>query len=92
MCRGLTRTLAILVILLPTAAFADLSFDDHFVDQEYIPTSTVYYEPTEQGYEDILRQRLLKWGEKREGVEEKAGEERDKGPKAQKSRRKKADK
>ena len=33
MCRDLTRTLAILVILLPTAAFADLSFDDHFVDR-----------------------------------------------------------
>ncbi len=35
-------------------------FDDHFVAQEYAPTSAVYYEPTNQGYEDIMRQRMLK--------------------------------
>ncbi len=36
-------------------------YKDHFVDQAYIPTSTVYYEPTNQGYEDTLKQRLAQW-------------------------------
>ena len=36
-------------------------YKDHFVDQAYIPTSAVYYEPTNQGYEDTLKQRLAQW-------------------------------
>jgi len=36
-------------------------FQDHFVDQEYAPTDAVYYEPTEQGYEETIRTRLLYW-------------------------------
>ncbi|MCF7848939.1 MAG: replication-associated recombination protein A [Kiritimatiellales bacterium] len=34
---------------------------DHFVDQEYAPTSSVYYNPTDQGYESTIRKRLLFW-------------------------------
>jgi putative ATPase len=36
-------------------------YKDHFVDQAYMPTSAVYYEPTSQGYEDTLKQRLEQW-------------------------------
>ncbi len=40
-------------------------FKDHFVAQEYLPTSAVYYEPTNQGYEDTLRLRLAQWDQAR---------------------------
>ncbi len=33
-------------------------FEGHFVDQEYVPTGKVYYEPTAQGYEDTIRRRM----------------------------------
>ena len=33
-------------------------YPGHVVDQEYIPTSAVYYEPTAQGYEETIRRRL----------------------------------
>ena len=33
----------------------------HFVDQEYVPTSKLYYHPTNQGYEDIIAKRLAGW-------------------------------
>lgn len=42
-------------------------FDGHFVDQEYIPTSAVYYEPVEAGYEDVIRKRMTHWASKRKG-------------------------
>ncbi len=34
------------------------SYDDHWVDQDYIPCDRVYYEPTEQGYEKEIKARL----------------------------------
>jgi len=34
---------------------------DHFVDQEYVPTDTIYYEPTDQGYEETIRKRIAYW-------------------------------
>jgi len=34
---------------------------NHFVDQEYIPTDQVYYQPTDQGYEETLGKRLAFW-------------------------------
>ena len=34
---------------------------DHFVDQEYVPTTKVYYAPTDQGYEETLKKRLEHW-------------------------------
>lgn len=36
-------------------------FEGHVVDQEYIPTSAVYYKPTDQGFEDTIRRRLQYW-------------------------------
>ena len=37
----------------------------HFVDQEYVPTSKVYYEPTEAGYEETIRKRMAYWESRR---------------------------
>jgi putative ATPase len=34
------------------------SFEGHWVDQDYIPTSRIYYRPTEQGQERTLKTRL----------------------------------
>lgn len=36
-------------------------YDGHWVDQEYIPTSKVYYEPTDIGAEKQIKERLEKW-------------------------------
>ncbi len=35
-------------------------FKDHYVNQEYIPSDKKYYEPTENGYEAKIKQRLEK--------------------------------
>jgi len=40
-------------------------YREHFVDQEYVPTESVYYEPDGQGYEDIIAKRMLHWREMR---------------------------
>lgn len=40
--------------------------DGHFVDQEYVPTDKVYYEPTDQGYEEMIRKRIEYWNSLRE--------------------------
>ncbi len=34
---------------------------DHFVEQEYVPTSKIYYRPDGQGYEDTILKRLEVW-------------------------------
>lgn len=39
--------------------------EDHFVDQEYAPTEKVYYQPTDQGYEETIGKRLAFWKSKR---------------------------
>jgi putative ATPase len=36
-------------------------FDGHFVAQEYIPTSSRYYLPTHEGYEDVIAKRMEQW-------------------------------
>jgi len=36
-------------------------FDGHFVDQEYVPTDKIYYDPTSSGYEEIIRKRIAHW-------------------------------
>ena len=36
-------------------------FTGHHVDQEYLPTSAVYYEPSDEGYEAIIRKRMEAW-------------------------------
>jgi len=34
------------------------SYEGHWVDQDYIPTTRIYYRPTEQGHEKALKARL----------------------------------
>jgi putative ATPase len=38
---------------------------DHFVDQQYVPTDKIYYEPTDQGYEETIRKRIDYWDARR---------------------------
>ncbi|MBI4342733.1 MAG: replication-associated recombination protein A [Candidatus Omnitrophica bacterium] len=33
-------------------------FPGHYVEQEYVPTTTVYYEPTDLGFEQTIKERL----------------------------------
>ncbi|MDD5519972.1 MAG: replication-associated recombination protein A [Kiritimatiellae bacterium] len=33
-------------------------YDGHFVEQEYVPTSTKYYLPTREGYEEVIVRRM----------------------------------
>lgn len=40
-------------------------FEGHVVDQEYVPTSKRYYQPTDQGYEETIRKRLDYWRKRR---------------------------
>jgi putative ATPase len=35
-------------------------FKDHYIKQEYIPEKRVYYEPTDIGFEKIIKERLEK--------------------------------
>ena len=35
--------------------------EGHFVDQEYMPDDRVYYEPTNEGYEEIIAKRMAHW-------------------------------
>lgn len=36
-------------------------FEGHFVDQAYMPTNKIYYEPSDQGYEETIRKRMAYW-------------------------------
>ncbi|MBN1557296.1 MAG: replication-associated recombination protein A [Lentisphaerae bacterium] len=36
-------------------------FGGHYVPQDYIPSATVYYAPSDQGYEDVIRKRMERW-------------------------------
>lgn len=40
-------------------------FEGHFVDQEYMPTDKVYYQPASQGYEEVIRKRMEHWDQLR---------------------------
>ncbi len=40
-------------------------YEGHFVDQDYAPTSKVYYEPGAQGYEEVIRRRMDDWEARR---------------------------
>jgi len=42
------------------------NFEGHVVDQEYMPTTKRYYEPTEEGYEQRIRQRMERWQQLRD--------------------------
>jgi putative ATPase len=40
-------------------------FEGHFVKQEYMPGPKVFYEPSDQGYEKVIKERLEKWRQKK---------------------------
>ena len=40
-------------------------YEGHFVVQEYVPTSDRFYEPSREGYEDIIAKRLERWDAER---------------------------
>ena len=40
-------------------------YEGGVVDQEYLPEERRYYEPTDRGYEAVLRQRLAEWRAKK---------------------------
>ena len=42
------------------------SYQDHFVEQEYIPEQRIYYEPSEQGHERELKKRLDAWRKRKQ--------------------------
>ena len=42
-------------------------YEDHFVEQEYVPTDRVYYEPTDLGAEKRIKERLEKWRKRKRG-------------------------
>ena len=46
-------------------------FEGHFVDQEYVPTDKIYYEPTSEGYEEIIRKRIEHWNSLRKALRQK---------------------
>ncbi|MBW7907758.1 MAG: replication-associated recombination protein A, partial [Kiritimatiellae bacterium] len=41
------------------------NFEGHVVEQEYVPTTKIYYQPTEEGYEKRIGERLARWAELR---------------------------
>jgi len=43
-------------------------FRGHFVEQEYVPTTARYYEPSGEGYEDIISKRMARWEEEGRGM------------------------
>jgi len=43
------------------------NFDGHWVDQDYVPTDRIYYEPTDQGHERVIKERLEGWRKRRRG-------------------------
>jgi putative ATPase len=47
------------------------SYEGHWVDQDYLPAPRVYYEPTEEGAEKQIKERLEQW--KRRKQEGKSG-------------------
>jgi putative ATPase len=42
-------------------------FEGGWVDQAYLPEERRYYEPTDRGYEAVMRQRLEEWRAMRKG-------------------------
>jgi putative ATPase len=45
----------------------------HFVAQDYLGVDKVYYEPTEQGVEKKIKERLENWRKQKQGALKKAG-------------------
>ena len=42
-------------------------YDGHHVAQEYMPGEAVYYEPSAEGYEEIIGKRMCRWGQRGTG-------------------------
>ncbi len=49
---------------------------EHFVDQEYVPTDKIYYQPDGQGYEDTIVKRIQHWNHLRKTKQEKPTHEK----------------
>jgi putative ATPase len=50
----------------PSAAYVyPHDYEGHVVDQDYVPTTSRYYEPSAQGYEETIGKRLDRWREQR---------------------------
>jgi putative ATPase len=45
-------------------------YADHYVEQEYVPTTAIYYEPTDQGYEETISRRMARLAQSREKTDE----------------------
>jgi len=45
----------------------------HWVDQDYLPASRTYYEPTDQGYEAKIKERLESWKKRSAATRKKRG-------------------
>jgi len=43
-------------------------YKGHFVEQEYVPTDAVYYEPTDLGAERQIKERLEQWRKRKRGA------------------------
>ena len=46
-------------------------FEGHFVDQEYVPTDKIYYQPSPEGYEEVIRKRIAHWDNLRKAARQK---------------------
>lgn len=46
-------------------------FEGHFVDQEYVPTDKIYYTPSGEGYEEVIRKRIEHWNSLRKAEKRK---------------------
>lgn len=46
-------------------------FEGHFVDQEYVPTDKIYYQPASEGYEEVIRKRIEHWNALRKAARQK---------------------
>ena len=46
-------------------------FEGHFVDQEYVPTDKIYYQPSSEGYEEVIRKRIEHWNSLRRAARQK---------------------
>ena len=46
-------------------------FEGHFVDQEYVPTDKIYYKPSAEGYEEVIRKRIEHWNGLRKASRQK---------------------
>jgi len=44
-------------------------YDGHFVDQQYCDIAKRYYEPSDSGYEKVIKERLEQWRKKRKNSE-----------------------